>query len=70
MVLSSRPAFNDLVGAVLGLSALGVVGYLAVVLQSEQAAGAVIALLSAAAGWVYRGKIQQPGEPPVDRSLR
>jgi thiol:disulfide interchange protein len=62
--LAEKPSFNDIVGAILGLVALAVVAYLAAVLKSEQAAGAVIALLAAAAGWLYRGRVEKTEPPP------
>jgi hypothetical protein len=63
-MLSAKPSFNDLIGALVGLVALAVVAYLAAFLKSEQAAGAVIALLSAAAGWLYRGRVEKVEPPP------
>lgn len=65
-MLVSRPTFNDLVGAVLATAGLVLLGYLAVAFQSEQAEGALISLLSAAVGYIYRGRVQAPpgDEPP------
>lgn len=61
-MLSARPAFNDVVGAILAAVGLGGVMYLAIAFQSEQAEGALIALLSAAVGFIYRGRVQSPPE--------
>ena len=63
-MIKEPPSFNDVVGAVVGLVALAVVAYLAAFLKSEQAAGAVIALLAAAAGWLYRGRVEKTEPPP------
>lgn len=71
-MLSSKPAFNDVVGAVLATAGLTLLGYLAVAFQSEQAEGALISLLSAAVGYLYRGRVQAPdpdGAPPPDRRV-
>ena len=69
-MLKEPPSFNDLVGAIVGLTALIVVAYLAAFLKSEQAAGAVIALLAAAAGWLYRGRVEKVEPPPPDGGER
>lgn len=63
-MLSGKPAFNDLVGAILATAGLILLGYLAVAFQSEQAEGALISLLSAAVGYIYRGRVQSPPEAP------
>lgn len=67
VMLAARPSFNDIVGAVLATAGLALLGYLAVAFQSEQAEGALISLLSAAVGYLYRGRVQAPtdGEPPA-----
>ena len=57
------PTFGDIVGAIMALAALGIVGYAAVMLRSEQALGAIMTLLAAAAGYWYRGKVQRPASP-------
>lgn len=64
-MLSAKPAFNDLVGAVLAVLGLAVLSYLAIAFTSEQAEGALISLLSAAVGYLYRGRVekQEPAPP-------
>ena len=71
-MISAKPAFNDIVGAVLATAGLTLLGYLAVAFQSEQAEGALISLLSAAVGYIYRGRVQAPAgdEPPPPPSPR
>lgn len=59
------PTFNEIVGGALAFVGVAVVGYLAVMQDSEQAEGALIALLAAAVGWLYRGKVQNPEEGQV-----
>lgn len=63
-MIKEPPSFNDVVGAVVSLVALTVVAYLAAALKSEQAAGAVIALLAASAGWLFRGRVEKTEPPP------
>lgn len=67
-MLSAKPAFNDIVGAILATIGLAVIAYLAIAYQSEQAEGALIALLSAAIGYIYRGRVQSPPETPPGNS--
>lgn len=57
------PTFAEVVGALMALASLGVAAYAAVVLQSEQALGAILALLSIATGYFLRGKLQRPTTP-------
>lgn len=65
-MLTAKPSFNDVVGALLSVTALAVVAYLACVLKSEQSAGAIIALLAAASGWLFRGRVEKTeSSPPV-----
>lgn len=62
---------NDWVRAAVILLALGAVGYLAIVPGSQAAAGGLLALLSAGAGYLFRGRVQTsdttttPPAPPV-----
>lgn len=56
----SSSLLRDIIAAVLAVGALGVVAYLAIVMGHEAAAGAVIAVLSAAAGWYLRGRVREP----------
>jgi hypothetical protein len=63
-MLSGKPTFNDVVGALLALLGLAVLAYLAIVFTSEQAEGALISLLSAAVGYLYRGRVEKQTEPP------
>jgi hypothetical protein len=63
-MLAGKPSLTDVTGTLLALVGLGVVAYLAVAFQSEQAEGAIIALLSAAVGYVYRGRVQPPDPDP------
>lgn len=55
-----RPTFNEVVGAALAVVSVGVVSYQAIFSASDQAEGAVIALLAAAVGWLYRGRVKPP----------
>ena len=57
----NAPVWSDLIGGILALGALLVLAYVAVVLGSEQAQGALTAVLSAATGYYLRGKIEKPG---------
>lgn len=63
-MLSAKPSFTDLVGAVVAIGGVGVVSYLAIS-GSEQAAGAIVALVAAATGWLFRGRLEQPRENPI-----
>lgn len=65
-MFSAKPSFTDVVGAVVAIGGVGVVSYLAIT-GSEQAAGAVVALVAAATGWLFRGRLEAPkpdGAPP------
>lgn len=62
-MLSAKPSFTDLVGAIVAIGGVGVVAYLAIN-GSEQAAGAIVALVAAATGWLFRGRLEQPRENP------
>ncbi len=64
-MLSGRPTFNDVVGAVLAVAGLAVLAYLAIAFQSEQAEGALISLMAAAVGYLYRGRVEKQFEPPL-----
>ncbi len=63
-MLSGKPTFNDVVGALLALMGLAVLAYLAIAFTSEQAEGALISLLSAAVGYLYRGRVEKQTDAP------
>lgn len=53
------PAFEQVVGGVMALGALGIIGFSVVTTGNEQATGALIALMAAAVGFYYRGKVEK-----------
>lgn len=62
-MLRAKPTLTEAAGVLIALVTLGGVTYLAVV-GVEQAQGALYTVLAAAAGYVYRGKVERPSEPP------
>lgn len=68
--------FEDVLRGALAMGGLGVVGYLAVAGGAQiapLAAGALISLLSAAVGYLFRGKVEKaPGTdvPPLQPGVR
>jgi threonine/homoserine efflux transporter RhtA len=56
----SSDRIRESVAAVMAIVGLGVVSYLATVKGSNEAVGAIIALLSAAVAWYLRGRISPP----------
>lgn len=63
-MLAAKPTFTDLVGALVAIGGVVIVGYLAVT-GSEQAGGAIVALVAAATGWLFRGRLEQPRDTPT-----
>lgn len=55
-----RITFSESVGAVLGVMAMGLVGYAVVAQHSDTALGLAGGVVTAAAGFFLRGKTQPP----------
>ena len=51
---------KDGVAALMSIIAVVVLSYLAVVVESETAVGAIIAVSAAATAWYLRGRVQTP----------
>lgn len=69
-MLSGSPSFQEIIAAMMVLSSVGVVSYLAVV-GSEPMAGVLGGVVAAAIGFYLRGKVERPSdEPPADRAAR
>ena len=54
------PKFQDAIGSILCLGALGVVAYAAAWQNNEQALGALIAVVAAGVGYYLRGRMSNP----------
>ena len=52
--------FGELIGGLMVLAAMGVVAYLAIMAHSDQAAGALIAVVAGGVGYFLRAKVQAP----------
>jgi hypothetical protein len=63
--MPGKPTFVDVTGALLAAAALAGVLYLALFQHHEAAAGALIAVLSAATGYVFRGRVAPPADTPA-----
>ena len=57
-MLSSAPTFQEIVAALMALTAVGVVAYLAAT-GNEPMAGVLGAVVSAAVGFYLRGKVER-----------
>lgn len=60
--------FNAGVGALAFLAAVAIVGYISIIRDgatADTALGALIALVSAGAGWYFRGRLQNPEQGQV-----
>ena len=53
--------FGELTGGLMALAAMGAVAYLAVMGGSEQALGALIAVVAGGVGYFLRARVQPPG---------
>lgn len=55
-----RPKFAEMIGALMGLVTVAAVTYIAIVMNSESAQGALFAVLAAAVGYFLRGRVEKP----------
>jgi len=54
------PTFGELVGGLMVIAAMGTVAYLAIMGNSEQALGALIAVVAGGVSYFLRAKVQTP----------
>ena len=54
------PPFRELVGGTMAVLGLVALIYLAAVLKSAEATGALVTLVAGASGWLYRGRVADP----------
>lgn len=54
------PPFREIVGGTMAVSGLLALIYLATVLKSDAATGALVTLVAGASGWLYRGRVADP----------
>jgi hypothetical protein len=59
-LIQHGPRFGEMVGAAIGMAAMLAVIYAAILQQSEQALGALMAVVAAAVGYFLRGRVERP----------